>query len=75
MRSHQEINAALAVALCSAFEASSSAPKAKQRAELVGQGSLPESYIQGLQSAQWPGRCQVKASKLLCLYGCHLGTI
>jgi len=60
--SHQDINAALAVALCWAFEAQETSAAAMGRVPQLAKGDLPDSYIRGLQSAQWPGRCQVGGS-------------
>ena len=57
--SHQEINAALAVALCAAFDAAEQGGECKERAQQVAAGQIPPLYLQGLQLASWPGRCQV----------------
>ena len=56
---HQEINAALAVALAAAFEAAETTPQARENVAKLVQHILPDAYARGLQSASWPGRCQV----------------
>ena len=61
---HQEINAALAVALAAAFEATETTQQARDNVASFAQHILPDDYARGLQSASWPGRCQV--CPLLC---------
>jgi hypothetical protein len=61
---HQRMNAALAVALAGAWEASPAArackgEHARLRAEAVTNHVLPIEYIEGLAAARWPGRAQV----------------
>ena len=77
---HQRINAALAVALASSWEArnmrsSSSSSMAdrpegsaarRQRLEELSAGCLPPAYLQGLQACCWAGRSQVHCCSSLC---------
>ena len=61
---HQRVNAALAVALCSAWEQAQSGPPLHGRAERVQQlqaRHLPATYAQGLLTCHWPGRSQVRS--------------
>lgn len=62
--SHQELNAALAIALTAAFEAAESRPSARGNAASVAAGTLPAAYAKGLAAASWPGRCQVHSHTL-----------
>ena len=60
---HQRVNAALAVALCGAWEQGQARP-AQGRDERVKQLQsmrLPAAYAQGLLTCHWPGRSQVRA--------------
>ncbi|CAG9467361.1 unnamed protein product [Pedinophyceae sp. YPF-701] len=60
---YMQENAALAVAMASAFEDSGPEARrcfaARERLELLAQGVLPEEYCRGLEAATWPGRAQV----------------
>lgn len=61
---HQKVNAALALALAGAWEASLAAAAvageaAARRAAAVAAGQLPPEYAEGLQAASWPGRGQI----------------
>lgn len=65
---HQKLNAALAVALASTWEARSGVAAARglagaeQRAAAVAEGVLPAEYKEGLERAHWPGRSHVSRS-------------
>ncbi|KAI5083110.1 hypothetical protein GOP47_0002853 [Adiantum capillus-veneris] len=53
---HQRVNAALAVALCAAWEKKLCASK---DLTMLQDGQLPDAYFQGLASTSWPGRGQI----------------
>lgn len=53
---HQRVNAALAVALCAAWEKKH---QSNPRLALLEEGHLPDTYLHGLASTSWPGRSQV----------------
>ncbi|MCO5601609.1 hypothetical protein L7F22_055732 [Adiantum nelumboides] len=53
---HQRANAALAVALCAAWEKKLSSSK---DLAMLQDGRLPDAYFQGLATTLWPGRGQI----------------
>eukprot|EP00884_Botryococcus_braunii_P023662 jgi/Botrbrau1/9980/Bobra.0012s0071.2 len=62
---HQVVNASLAVSLAGAFEAEQLrrgnrvSEGAEQRVAQLAQGTVPDTYLRGLNLCQWPGRGQV----------------
>lgn len=86
---HQRANAALAVALASAWEkqwvaaqqqnssSSSVAPerlkRAQERVRLLEKGVLPVEYLEGLAATVWPGRSQVVPEEEFLVAGAGKG--
>lgn len=59
---HQRSNAALAVALCHAWEKKCGmSGTSRRRCEMLSQGILPKEYEEGLTHVEWPGRAQIIA--------------
>jgi folylpolyglutamate synthase len=57
---HQQINAALAVALCISWACRSPpSDRIHQLQQEVARGGLPDSFLKGLASTKWPGRAEV----------------
>ncbi len=74
-------NASLAVSLAAAWEtrAGQHLPAhqhaAAARLQQLGRGVLPDTYVNGVQSCEWPGRSHVRSLLCNALFCCICVTV